>query len=259
MKIETYRVAELPSREVMETERTKAESSHGDAIIKLEALKNQYLELGLLAQVKLVEEQILSLKLECLRGSIIRRGAFYPEISTENMKIWGTWLPRLYSESDFKDYRFDQIPEEVLAEWKLAKNLGLFEVYEIRTPESPEMQDPILIGYFKNTPYLIARWAESLMPFEKIKELVEKSKKIQSSADWRKSFYGVVFQIIFSIGLGLFFEDWRFCLLVLLFPFCWIIGMTGSMIFGGLLNYVCNLEESGKSFLDKYRFGVKPG
>lgn len=57
---------------------------------------------------------------------------------------------------------------EVLEEFQTAQQSQLFVSYEIRTPERAAI-DPILIGIgHDGYSYLIARWGESLIPFEKI-------------------------------------------------------------------------------------------
>lgn len=58
------------------------------------------------------------------------------------------------------DYRHDTIPAEVLRHWSSVKSKYAFDTYEIRTTErTPTAQeDPILLGYFSDKAYLLARW-----------------------------------------------------------------------------------------------------
>ncbi len=120
-------------------------------------------ELGLKVQEKLSEITILS------------PDAFCKRISDEELKIWTIFLPTAYTDDNLAYYLYDIIPTEVLQDWKLVKDLGLFESFEIRTPEIPQPQDPILIGICRGARYLIARWGESLAPFEEISKNVEKA------------------------------------------------------------------------------------
>lgn len=149
-----------------------------DAIQQLEALQQRFQNQKMRAQVALVQRQLRQLRAP-------PANTFYPVISAEDLKTWRTWLPTAYSDanSGFANYRFDLMPTEVLAELEFSRKLDLFDHYEIWTPEQPKAQDPVLVGYLDQTPYLLARWGESLMPFEKIQELVQRANEIRKFGD----------------------------------------------------------------------------
>lgn len=117
-------------------------------------------ELGLKIQEQLSESTLISPDMFCKR------------LSDEELKVWAFFLPTVYAGDQLKNYQYDTIPTEVLQDWKLVKDLGLFESFEIRTPELQLRQDPILIGVRQGARYLIARWGESLAPFEEIRKKV---------------------------------------------------------------------------------------
>ena len=150
MQIERY----LKTEELVKSKETKA--------TELNKRKELCKELGLKVQEQLSENTILS------------PGMFCHRLSDEELKIWTIFLPTVYAGDQLKNYQYDTIPTEVLQDWKLVKDFGLFESFEIRTPELRK-QDPILIGVRQGVRYLIARWAESLAPFEEIRQKAEKA------------------------------------------------------------------------------------
>ena len=127
-------------------------------------------ELGLKVQEKFSAFSLLSPDMFCKR------------LSDKELKIWRMFLPTTsYRGDSLVDYRYDLIPTEVLQDWKLVKDLGLFESFEIQTPELKN-PDPILIGIRKigdkDIRYLIARWGESLIPFKEIRLKVAMALKL---------------------------------------------------------------------------------
>lgn len=99
----------------------------------------------------------------------------YQRITRAQMRIWQIFLPKKYEEDQLKEYSFDVIPRSVLLEWETAKDLGLFQSFSIRTPEEKLTikrvlsEDPILIAWFYDMPYIISRWGKSLKSFNEIK------------------------------------------------------------------------------------------
>ncbi|MBI4992246.1 MAG: hypothetical protein HZB99_03440 [Candidatus Harrisonbacteria bacterium] len=170
MEIELYRntKAEIPD----------GEKEKDSSIKKAQELCKRYRNLGLEGQATMIEKAIK------VGGPLItdkiKPDLFWRKISDNDLRIWRIFLPTSYRSDlgpgrTLASYAFDQIPEEVISEFELAKALRLFNVYEVRTPEGRNI-DPILIGLYGNTSYLIARWGESLQSFEEIKRQVRQSR-----------------------------------------------------------------------------------
>lgn len=81
-----------------------------------------------------------------------------------------TWLTERIR--PLADYAHDTVPAEVLRHWADVKNRYAFDAFEIRTTErTPAMHDPLLIGYFGNAMYLLARWgleSPEALPFKEV-------------------------------------------------------------------------------------------
>lgn len=99
-------------------------------------------------------------------------------MSPAELAVWGAYLPTVYAEKDqhgkrlLGQYVFDLIPNPVLAQWEAHKQSGLFEGFEIWTPEAISCPDPILVGIAGDARYLLARWGESdanVVTFEDIR------------------------------------------------------------------------------------------
>jgi len=117
---------------------------------------------------------------------IQRANLFYDKLSREDCGVWSAFLPTKYQYNfdeglGWSKYKFDVIPDEILAEIEEAYSLKLFDNLLIWTPEI-RMSDPILLGRISNPIarryedhgyFLIARWGESLLPFEEIKRRVQ--------------------------------------------------------------------------------------
>ncbi len=175
--VEVYQ-EELPGSEEIEQEKSRVLNQREDELQNLQKLRKRYSELGLLCQSARVNEKIEAVKAEEMSKIFDPKLWGYHEITSEEMKIWEVWLPSHYTGNELLIYSFDQIPAAVLTAWEAAKALGVFQIFTIRTPEMKKTQDPILIGYLKDVPYLIARWGESLRPFGEIKVIVEKSLRL---------------------------------------------------------------------------------
>ncbi len=147
--------------------------------------------LGLKAQAKSLKTDLATVE----RGCIIAT----PPMTDSELAIWRAWLPTAYTdlpdEEDHKlaDYNFDRIPSPVLKMWQGHKKSGLFERFEIWTPENPR-PDPILVGVNGNSRHLLARWGESdanLVSFNDIKrELVRRwyANEEIVGEDWHETF-----------------------------------------------------------------------
>ena len=146
--------------------------------------------LGLKAQAKSIKTDIATVERGCLITT--------PPMTDSELVIWRAWLPTactdLRDEEDHKlaDYNFDHIPSPVLNMWQGYKKSGLFERFEIWTPEKPR-PDPILVGVNGHSRHLLARWGESdanLVSFDDIKrELVRRwySNEDIGGEDWNET------------------------------------------------------------------------
>lgn len=131
--------------------------------------------LGLKAQVASLKADIATV--EC--GRLITTAP----LTDAELTIWRAWLPTAYTDvgddrhHQLANYHFDRIPQPVLKCWQKHKKAGLFERFEIWTPENHK-PDPILVGVNGNARHLLARWGESdanLVSFDDIKrELVRR-------------------------------------------------------------------------------------
>jgi len=130
--------------------------------------------LGLKAQAKSLKADIATVERGCLIAT--------PPMTDSELVIWSAWLPTAYTDlpkerNELADYNFDRVPGPVLKMWQEYKKTGLFERFEIWTPENKQ-PDPILVGVNGNARHLLARWGESdanLVSFDDIKrELVRR-------------------------------------------------------------------------------------
>ncbi len=120
---------------------------------------------------------------------------FYPRLSTYELAVWSGFLPTSHSKAGggWADYDHDLIPRQVLEETRLADALNVFDDLEIWTPGRFD-RDPMIVGIVGQRPidrnwlpalrgggsantgeahfFGIARWGESLEPFETIERLV---------------------------------------------------------------------------------------
>lgn len=111
----------------------------------------------------------------------------YKLLSQEEARTWRNYLPSAYVEdavlagaSDrrfrfsvmnrLSEYDFDLIPIAVLEAWQDCRQMGYFSSYEVWTAE--DQPDPLLVGRLGSLIFLIARWGESLKPFDEIKQEV---------------------------------------------------------------------------------------
>lgn len=133
------------------------------------------------------------LKFACQEKSFEAAALFYPAVSNEDMDTWRRFLPvagscaiskdgkigwtSIASESgwaiSWENYQFDLIPDEVLEEVEYAKTLKVFNWLELRAPREADDNDPAIFGNIPGHYFLIARWGESLIPFERIRWQVQ--------------------------------------------------------------------------------------
>lgn len=141
-------------------------------------------------RVHLVQELGLSAQQKHLEVLEKAKEIPFKLLSPEDRRTWRRFLPNRFLEDAaalregfqgrlmnrlsmrrLTDYNEDLIPVCVLEAWQHCRQMGYFESYEIWTPR--DESDPVLIGQLGPLNFLIARWGESLMPFEKIKQEVE--------------------------------------------------------------------------------------
>jgi hypothetical protein len=111
-------------------------------------------------------------------------GIVYPWMSEAELDVWTHWLPTVVRVGRVnrevpgvlaRTLTELHAPPEVLEECRWSCALGLFEAYEIRTPEHHALHDPLLIGQCGGQCYRVALWGESLRPFAEITALVQES------------------------------------------------------------------------------------
>ena len=194
MKTEIFRISEVDDKKFALAKQTEKDRIK-EEVSFLEKQATRFDLLGLDAQVKLIKDKIADVNLKIRRQSDLGPAMFYRPISKEDVDMWETWLPTSYKGTEaLKNYRFDLMPEDALKELEMTKRLDLFDEYEIRTPERAE-QDPIFIGWLGETPYLIARWGEILLPLDEIKNIVREGKRFVVKNDIKSCFMVVMFSI----------------------------------------------------------------
>lgn len=148
---------------------------------------------------KLVEELGFNPKMQSVDETCLEASRYYQESTGYQLRAWMFFHATYYSKSqgDWAEYHFDRVPTSVLDEIRTAEALGCFDDIELWTPETPvrRHEDPMAVGVVGVrtqlpgsldfgrlrvgfTPNLaqsgtarffpIARWGESLLPFEKI-------------------------------------------------------------------------------------------
>ena len=135
---------------------------------------------------------------------------FYPVVSAEEMTMWSYWLPTTITfETTHVTFpsvilsRLNRLhaPAPVLEEFLWAYNVGLFEAYEVMTPERQDLRDPLLLGRVGQQRYRMALWGESLRPLAEIADIVQQSLAVrQRAARWRK--ITIAGSALFGIGFG---------------------------------------------------------
>lgn len=100
----------------------------------------------------------------------------YREMTALELYVWRTVCPET---TDVRQYRHSPIPLRVLQVIAYARELGIYEKLEVWHPKQV-IDDPLLVGVPKGEQYgrkrhLIARWGETLVPFEKLIEQARKA------------------------------------------------------------------------------------
>jgi hypothetical protein len=139
-------------------------------------------------------------------------GYFYPVITEQEMVTWTHWLPtsivfhrhRMYSPTEIlRALSSLHAPGEVIEEFHWSWKLELFDTYEVRTPVRRDSRDPLLIGCVGGKQYRIVLWGESLLPLERITELVQQSLEIKARAiTWR------TWLLLSGTFIGFLFGTW---------------------------------------------------
>ena len=136
----------------------RVERDNPERIAHLNEKKALASSLGLVAQISLIEREIRREKSPVLDT---------PPMTSDELIIWKAFLPTAYHYyphggygGDTQRYNYDAIPYPVLAKWKECKDEGVFDKYEIWTPEVKNI-DPALVGCVGEHYYMLARWAES--------------------------------------------------------------------------------------------------
>lgn len=150
MKIETYECEELKNSDAT----TMAADAEAIELIE---------KLGLEGQQTLANPETLTRQP-------------YREMTAMELYVWRAVCPET---TDVRQYRHSPIPLRVLQVVAYARELGVYEKLEVWHPKKV-VDDPLLVGVPKGETYgrkrhLIARWGETLVPFEK---LVEKARTL---------------------------------------------------------------------------------
>lgn len=147
----SYELFDVKAKPALEESNDKHLMYLHDKFIRSDAL-------GLVSQSKTIKGEIASIE----RGGRIST----PALTEVELLLWRTWLPTVYTEDHtdqrfrFESYHFDMIPLPVLKQWQKHKESGLFEHFEIWTPEHIH-EDPVLVGMNGTTVHMLARWGES--------------------------------------------------------------------------------------------------
>lgn len=149
MKVETYECEELKNSEAT----TMAADAESIELIT---------KLGLEGQMKLSDPETLTRQP-------------YREMTALEAYVWRAACPQTTA---LQKYSLGPIPLRVLQVAAHARELGIYESLEVWHPRKV-VDDPLLVGVPKGETYsrkrhLIARWGETLVPFE---QLIEKARK----------------------------------------------------------------------------------
>lgn len=193
-------------------------------------------ELGLTAQTGILRRDLQRAERAVLDAS---------PLTHDEYMIWCEFLPTAYNFGakaheywSGRNYEYDRIPMPVLEKWLACRKEGLYDAYEIRTPEIKNV-DPILLGIRDGHYYMLARWAESdvnLITFAGIKRKLVWNQLGTSVI--ALSMVMLIVMLVLSGGYGLggsdaasafarFKEAYRFLLLPAM-----LIGMTWGLLVG---------------------------
>jgi hypothetical protein len=183
---------------------------------------------------------------------------FYPVVSAEEMTMWSYWLPTTITfETAYVTFpsviisRLNRLhaPVQVLEEFHWAYKMGLFEAYEVMTPERQDLRDPLLLGRVGSQRYRMALWGESLRPMAEISDLVQQSLTFRRRLTrWQRG--ALAGSTLFGIGFGWWmssqgaFEGSR-----LMSGFIWALICFGF----AWLPFLYTPASRQQDFLDRYR------
>lgn len=132
---------------------------------------------------------------------------YFKKACKEKHYEWKIWLPqcfstpkRNYSDESIDSY-YSPIPSEILEIWANTKKMFLFDSYEIWTAENFQTEN-LLVGFFKNEAYPIARWGKNLRWGMEVPKIVEESERIKRKVNRQKKVLSVIAFLISWIGLG---------------------------------------------------------
>lgn len=152
----------------------------------------------------LVEELGFNPKMQSVDEASLEPSRYYQELTGFRLHVWMYFHATVYSKNsgEWAGYHFDRVPTNVLEEIRTAGSLGVFDDIEVWTPETPvrRHEDPLVVGVVGVRTELprvratwgglrdgltsniansgtarffpIARWGESLLPFEVIRDKV---------------------------------------------------------------------------------------
>jgi hypothetical protein len=155
-------------------------------------------------------ESNLGITMEQSKISKVLEGGIIPfhRMSSDECRYWGAVCPNKHSLDNYRG----QIPIRVLEALRLATEKKMFEKYSIYS-EVSDIIDPVLVGFidetgesrpYTKTPYLIARWGESLFSISELKDRALKAtvERIKLGAEKSKSEVDSVLSSVESFALA---------------------------------------------------------
>lgn len=200
-------------------------------------------------------------QIKCLEGPTekLSPGLFYPMIPEKELVTWTHWLPTCLtftSSSEVARKAFVRelerlaAPQEIVDECQWSWSMGLFEAYELRTPEHRSHRDPLVLGRLGSERYRIALWGESLRPFEEVNALVEESLAIRHRAtSWQLWLTTSGALLGMAVGLWMAMQVPS----PVFIPGFIGMGATFGAVIGRLPFHLDNPENRQQRFLDRYR------
>jgi hypothetical protein len=195
---------------------------------------------------------------EAPQGEALHPDIFYPVVTIDELTMWSQWLPTAHvyrcdteelSQSLLARLKQLHAPAAVIEECQFSWTLGVFDSYEVMTPERRHLRDPLVLGRIGDQRYRIALWGESLRPLNEIRELVHQSLAVrQLAARWRLwttatgGLLGLAFGLWAALQTPSAADD---VIMSLLYG---IMGLCGSL---SLQLHIP--EEKQQRFLDRYR------
>jgi hypothetical protein len=107
-------------------------------------------------------------------------------MSVDEQTVWFAFCPKMYRstrEGELENYSFDTIPAEVIEYWARIKQNYAFDSFTIRTTE--KVADPLLIGWFGQAAYLLARWGLESPEDLPLREVAKRVKHEYETEEWK--------------------------------------------------------------------------